>query len=85
MTVRVEDTWQFQTARLRKLLAERAPGKVITFDEQHTTTVKFRVVDPVTGTELVPARGEWLPSELADKKTDDQLWNLVKQLSAGKL
>jgi len=83
--MRIEDTWEFQTARLKKLLAERAPGKIITFDEEHTATVRFRIVEPVLGTELVPARGEWLPSELADRKTDDELWKFVQHLSAGKL
>jgi hypothetical protein len=82
--MRIDDTWEFQTARLKKLLAERAPGRIITFDENHKLTVRFRIVDPVTGTELVGASGEWRSDQLADK-SDDKLWQLIRHLSTGKL
>jgi hypothetical protein len=84
MAMRKEDIREFQTARLKQLVSERAPGKLITFDEDHTMTVRFRIVDPATGTELVEAKGEWFPSELADK-SDDEFWKLVQHLSNGKL
>jgi hypothetical protein len=82
--MRVEDTWKFQTDRLRKLLGERSPGKVITFDENHKITVRFRIDDPVTGTELVGSSGEWLPDKLSEM-SDDKLWKLIQHLSNGKL
>lgn len=78
-----QDTYRFQTARLKKLLGERAPGKEISFDETRSL-IHFRIVDPITGTELVKAHGEWIPSELADK-SDDQLWAMIRHLSNGKL
>ena len=82
--MRKEDTYEFQTDRLRKLVAERAAGKIISFDDAHPITVRFRIVDPATGIELVNADREWMPSELADK-SPNQLWALIKQLSAGRL
>lgn len=81
--MREEDTYRFQTNRLKKLVSERAPRKEITFDETRTF-VRFRIRDLVTGAELVEPRGDWLPSELADK-SDDELWDLIQHLSAGKL
>jgi hypothetical protein len=46
--MRKEDTWEFPTARLKKLLEERAPGKAITFDDNHKLTVRFLVLDSAT-------------------------------------
>ena len=83
MAIREEDTYKYQADRLKKLISERAPGRVITFDETRNF-IHFRVTDSVTGTELVEPKGEWEPSELADK-SDKELWSLVQRLSNGKL
>jgi hypothetical protein len=77
------DTWEVQAERLTKLAGGRAPGKVITFDELHQIYVRFRIVDSVTGTELVGASGGWTPDELADL-SDDKSRKLVQQLSDGR-
>jgi hypothetical protein len=81
--MREQDTYKFQTARLKKLVAERASGKKISFDESRTT-IRFRIMDPATHVELVEAKGEWFPDELADK-SDDELWAMIVHLSNGKL
>jgi|HubBroStandDraft_6_1064221.scaffolds.fasta_scaffold02300_1 hypothetical protein len=82
--MRSRDTWKFQTDRLKKLVGERAPRKVLTFDEIHQIYVRFRIVDSMTGTELVGASGGWLPDELSDM-SEDSLWRLIQQLSHDKL
>jgi hypothetical protein len=81
--MREEDTRKFQVARLTQLVRERAPGKEITFDDARTF-IRFRITDPATGTELLEPKGEWEPSELADK-SDDALWAMIRQFSNGKL
>ena len=81
--MREQDTYKIQTARLRKLVSERTPGKEITFDETRTF-IRFRITDPATGTELVEPKGESLPSELADK-SDDELWKMIRHFSNRKL
>ncbi|HWO31237.1 MAG TPA: hypothetical protein VNO32_20780, partial [Candidatus Acidoferrum sp.] len=75
-----KDAWKFQTDRLVRLVGQRAPGKVITFDDTHQIYVRFRIIDSATGTELVGASGGWRPDELADL-SDDKLWKFVQQLS----
>lgn len=82
--VRKEDTKAFQTDRLKKLVAVRAPWKTITFDESHAITVRFRITDPKTGVVLIAPVSEWMPSELADK-SDDALWKFVERLAEGRL
>jgi hypothetical protein len=82
--MRKEDTWEFQTAGLKKLLEERAPGKAITFDDNHKLTVRFLVLDSATGTNLVGSSGEWLPDKLSEM-SDEKLWETVQHLSNGKL
>jgi hypothetical protein len=81
--MREEDTYEFQTARLRKLLAERAPGKEISFDPTHTI-IRFRISDPASKTELLTPKGEWFPDELADK-SDDIVWGMLRRLAKGRL
>jgi hypothetical protein len=81
--MRKEDTWEFQTDRIRKLVAERAPGKTITFDLVHTITVRFRIVDPESGKELVEFQ-EWKPDRLSEM-SDDDLWQKIRDLSNGRL
>lgn len=82
--MREQDTYKFQTDRLKKLVTERAPGKEISFDEA-STFIRFRITDPVTGVELVEPKGQgWFPGELADK-SDDVLWAMIVHLSNGKL
>jgi hypothetical protein len=81
--MREEDTRKFQVARLIQLVRERAPGKEIAFDDARTF-IRFRITDPATGTELLEPKGEWEPSELADK-SDDVLWGMIHQFSNGKL
>ena len=80
---RIEDSYAFQLNRLAKLVAERAPGKILTYDDSRTL-IHFRITDPITDIVLVPAVGEWEPRELADK-ADDELWKWIQQLSNGKL
>ncbi|MGB8541979.1 MAG: hypothetical protein WCD49_10140 [Candidatus Acidiferrales bacterium] len=82
--MRREDTWEFQTERLTKLVAERVPGKIITFDQTHRVTVRFRIVASVTGIVIVDATGEWQPDRLAEK-SDNDVWKLIQHLSNGKL
>jgi hypothetical protein len=81
--VRPEDTFDYQIERLRKLVAEKAPGKEFIYDETRSL-IHFRIVDPITGTELAPPAGEWHPSELADK-SDGELWAMIQGFSNGKL
>jgi hypothetical protein len=81
--MREEDTYKFQVDRLKQLVSERASRKEITFDKTRTF-IRFRIRDLVTGVELVEPKGEWLPSEFASR-SDDELWNLIQHLSAGKL
>jgi hypothetical protein len=67
-----------------KLGGERAPGKVITFDEIHQIYARFRIVDSATGTELVGVSGGWTPNELAEL-SDDKLRKSIQKLSDGEL
>jgi hypothetical protein len=62
---------------------ERAARKIITFDLVHTITVRFRIVDPENGKEIVEFH-EWKSDDMAEK-TDDRLWEMVRQLSRGQL
>jgi len=69
---------------MQRLLAERAPGKEVAYDKSRIL-IHFRIYDPVAPSiDIVPAVGEWIPSELADK-SDDELWKLLQHLSNGKL
>jgi hypothetical protein len=67
-----------------KLGGERAPGKVIMFDEIHQIYVRFRIVDSAIGPELVGASGGWMPDEFAEL-SDDKLRKSVEKLSDGEL
>jgi hypothetical protein len=81
--MREEDTYEFQTARLRKLLTERAPGKEISFDPTRTI-IRFRISDPAAKTELLTSKGEWFPDELVGK-SDDVVWGMMRRLATGRL
>jgi hypothetical protein len=78
-----KDSYQFQRARIERIVAELAPGKTLEFDEA-STLIKFRVRDSTLGVNLTEPSGEWLPGELADK-SDDWLRAFIRQLSSGKL
>jgi hypothetical protein len=78
-----KDSYAFQQKRLARITEEIAPGKKVEFDDS-ITLIKFRVSDPVSGTVLTGASGQWLPSELADK-SDDWIKTFIRQLSAGKI
>jgi hypothetical protein len=41
----MEDPWAVQTARLKKLVSEFAPGAAITFDQNHRFYIRFRIAD----------------------------------------
>jgi hypothetical protein len=81
-----KDTYNFQRERIIRVVAEKAPGKQVSFDAD-STMIKFRVVDPAApSTSLTEGSGEWIPSELADKfSTDNDLWKFIQKLSNGKL
>ena len=83
MAVMQKDTYEFQRARVIRIISEVAPGKRVEFDEA-TALIKFRVRDNFLGVNLTEPSGEWFPEELADK-SDDWLRNFIKQLSNGKL
>lgn len=78
-----KDMYDFQKARLTRLVADLAPGKQIEFDE-NSSFIRFRVFDPVTRTVLSEISGEWIPSEAADK-SDDWWRNFIRRLSNGKI
>jgi hypothetical protein len=79
------DTYKFQRERIIGVVAEKAPGKEVQFDER--SWIKFRVVEPAAPSiSLTEPTGEWIPSEFGDKfPTDDALWNFIQRLSNGKL
>jgi hypothetical protein len=81
--VRVEDTYDFQKARMTRICSELAPGKRVDFDKT-TSWIKFKVRDDVLRISLTEPSGEWAPSELADK-SDDWLRVFVRHLSNGKI
>lgn len=83
MPVLEKDSYQFQRARIERIVGELAPGKTVEFDEA-STLIKFRVRDNTIGVNLTEPSGEWLPSQLADKP-DDWIRGFIKQLSNGKL
>ena len=59
------DTYIFQRERIIRVVAEKAPGKEVQFDER--SWIKFRVVDPAAPSiSLTEPTGEWIPSEFGD-------------------
>ena len=78
-----KDTYDFQRARIIRIVEELAPGKKVVFDEENTL-IRFRIRDEGSGIDLTQPSGEWIPSVLADK-SDDWLRSFVKQFSNGKI
>jgi hypothetical protein len=82
-TVRLEDTRDFQIARLTRICNEMAPGKRVDFYER-TSWIRFKIRDDFFNISLTDSSGEWVPSVLAGK-SDDELRAFIKQLSNGKI
>ena len=78
-----KDSYEFQQARVIRIIGEVAPGKLVEFDTT-STWIRFKIKDPVTGIRLTVDAGEWEPSELADK-SDDWLRAFIKQIGNGQI
>jgi len=81
--MQAKDTYEFQKARIIRIVEELAPGKATEFDDA-STFIKFRVLDPLLNIAITEPSGEWIPSVLADK-SDDWLRAFIRNLSNGKI
>lgn len=71
--------------RLTDLVAELEPNAVVEWDNTKVPTwVRMRVHHPSTGAVVIPSSGDVHVSEIVDK-TDDQIRQLLKAWSGGKL
>lgn len=76
-----KDTYKFQAKRVHRVVEENAPGKKVEMDPS-PLTIRFRVIDPATGTELARVLEDRTPRDFADKfPTDDELWKFIKERS----
>ena len=75
------DTYEFQKARIIRIVDELAPGKVVEFDDA-SIFIRFRVRDPFLNIDLTDVSGEWLPCEL-DDKSDDWMRTFINGLAHG--
>lgn len=83
--VSTKDDYRVQQSRLERLAKELAPNCEVHFDPDSVPSyVRMRVDDPDTGAILLVSSGDWHVSEIADK-SDDELKNLLRAWSGGKL
>jgi len=80
-----KDTYTFQVERVRRVVEENWPGKIVEVDPS-PLAIRFRVMEPAIGTELARVLEHWEPSEFADKfPTDKDLSKFIKTRSNGLL
>jgi len=80
-----KDTYTFQVKRVRRVVEEHWPGKTVEVDPS-PVAIRFRVMDPATGTVLAEVLETNAPSEFADKyPTDEVLATFIKNRSNGLL
>jgi hypothetical protein len=76
-------TFAFEKVRVMRICNELAPGKQVRFSDSRIL-INFYIRDEFSGVNLIEGSGDWVPGELGDK-SDDDLRDLVKRLSNGKI
>ena len=76
-------TYDFEKARVMRICNELAPGRLALFAGSRNL-INFHIRDAFLEVNLTEASGDWTPGELEDK-SDDELRDLVKRLSNGKI
>jgi hypothetical protein len=77
------DDQQIQRERIELIVKELSPNAEARFDPD-STWIRFRIVDKLSGTVLMPSSGEWKPSELGEK-SDDWIRQAIGALSGGRV
>ena len=80
--VKKEDTYEYQTDRLKTLLGKHRPLLKIWFNDQHSAQgIWFRIVDSEGKTVAEMPQGPGKPPYKLSEKTEDKLWEWVQQFA----